>query len=85
VVPSSMVGRFAAQQPPSLIGNVSIAYLSGDPGCTRDTIQDLSDGRFGVVMGILAYYKKSRVRFPHNANICVHEHVFSVGSGCIYV
>jgi hypothetical protein len=32
------------------------------------------DGRCGVVAGILAM----RVRFPHSANICVHEHV------CLY-
>jgi hypothetical protein len=25
--------------------------------------------------------KRSRVRFPHSANICVHEHVFVLGLG----
>jgi hypothetical protein len=34
------------------------------------------DGRFGVVLGILAYYARGR-GFPHSANICVHEHVCS--------
>jgi hypothetical protein len=35
------------------------------------------DGRFGVVVGINTrlHRKMSRVRFPHSANICVHEHV----------
>jgi hypothetical protein len=45
--------------------------------------QIILDGRFGVVVGILAYYARDttkpnprRVRFPHSTNIFVHEHVY---------
>jgi hypothetical protein len=37
-----------------------------------------TEGRFGVVVGIFAFYERGR-GFPHSANICVHEHV------CLYL
>jgi hypothetical protein len=45
------------------------------------------DGRCGVVVIILAYYtfRRSRVRFPQSAYICVHELSVCIGSGCFYV
>jgi hypothetical protein len=46
----------------------------------------LSDGRFGVLVGILAYYAGGRVFVSRTVQtfVCMNMSVF-IGSGCFYV
>jgi hypothetical protein len=68
------------------IGNISSAEARSSKSLTK-TIQTYQIfwqpiWRSGRNTRLLR--KRLRVRFPHSANICVHEHVRCIGSGCYY-